>query len=126
MGKKRKIFLDTNAVIYFLEGIESFEVIGNFKKFYYSFITEIELLAFSDEESRQIIMDFLKKGTRIKINNKIISQIIEIRKTKGLKVPDAIIVASTKIIRADLYTSDEELLRKVDFLNVINLLKETV
>jgi predicted nucleic acid-binding protein len=125
MGKKRKIFLDTNAVIYFLEGIEGFEVIGNFKKFYYSFITEIELLAFSDVESRQILMDFLKKGTRININNKIISQAIEIRKTKRLKVPDAIIVASAKSISADLYTSDEEILRKVDFLNVINLLQET-
>jgi predicted nucleic acid-binding protein len=125
MGKKRKIFLDTNAVIYFLEGIEGFEVIGNFKKFYYSFITEIELLAFSDVESRQILMDFLKKGTRININNKIISQAIEIRKTKRLRVPDAIIVASAKSISADLYTSDEEILRKVDFLNVINLLQET-
>ncbi len=125
MGKKRKIFLDTNAVIYFLEGIEGFEVIGNFKKFYYSFITEIELLAFSNEESSQIIMDFLKKGTRMNINSKIISQAIEIRKTKHLKVPDAIIIASAKSISADLYTSDEEMLRKLDFLNTINLLKET-
>ncbi len=42
-----------------------------------------------------------------------------------LKVPDAIIVASAKSISADLYTSDEEILRKLDFLNTVNLLKET-
>jgi predicted nucleic acid-binding protein len=42
----------------------------------------------------------------------------------GRKVPDAIIVASAKKIKADLFTSDEEIIRKVDDLNIINLLKK--
>ncbi len=124
MGRKRKIFLDTNAIIYFLRGIEGFEVIGDYKTFYYSFITEIELLSIEDEEQRGVISDFLKKGKRIDINNKIITKTIDIRKRKRLKIPDAIIVSSAKIIQADLFTSDEEILRKIDDLRVINLLKQ--
>jgi predicted nucleic acid-binding protein len=124
MGRKGKILLDTNAIVYFLEGREEFETIGNCSTFYYSFITEIELLSFGDEERRKTISGFLKKGKRIDMDNKIISGTIEIRRTKRLKVPDAIIVASAQKIKADLFTSDEEIIRKVDDLNIINLLKK--
>lgn len=58
------------------------------------------------------------------MDNKIIAGTIEIRRTKRLKVPDAIIVASAKKIKADLFTSDEEIIRKVGDLNIINLLKK--
>ena len=122
MGRKRKIFLDTNTVIYFLEGAQGFEVIGDYKTFYYSFITEIELLSFEDEEKRRSILSFLKKGKRINIDNNIISKTIEIRENHRLKIPDAIIVASAKIINADLYTSDDEIIRKIDFIIIRNLL----
>jgi predicted nucleic acid-binding protein len=124
MGKKRTIFLDTNAVIYFLEGREGFEIIGEYKRFFYSFITEIELLAFADDEKKQIIIDFLNRGKRIIPDDKIIKEAIEIRKNARLKVPDAIITASAKRIGADFYSSDQEILRKIDFLNVIDLLKK--
>ena len=124
MGRKGKILLDTNAIVYFLEGREEFETIGNYSTFYYSFITEIELLSFGDEDRRKTISGFLKKGKRIDMDNKIIAGTIEIRRTKRLKVPDAIIVASAKKIKADLFTSDEEIIRKVDDLNIINLLKK--
>jgi predicted nucleic acid-binding protein len=124
MGRERKIFLDTNAIIYFLRGIEGFESIGDYKTFYYSFITEIELLSIEEEECSGVISDFLKKGKRIDINNKIITKTIDIRKRKRLKIPDAIIVSSAKIIQADLFTSDEEILRKIDDLRVINLLRQ--
>lgn len=124
MGRKRKVFLDTNAIIYFLEGITGFEVLSDYKIFYYSFITEIELLSIQDKTQTQIIKNFLKRGKRIDINNKIISHSIKIRKTKKLKIPDAIIAASATNINADLYTSDEEILKKIDNINTINLLKE--
>lgn len=123
MGRKGKILLDTNAVVYFLEGVEGFEAIGDFKTFYYSFITEIELLSYGDEERRQKILAFLKNGKRITINYKLIAHTIEIRKQYRLKVPDAIIVASAKSISADLYTSDEEIVKKIGFLKIQNLLK---
>jgi predicted nucleic acid-binding protein len=124
MGRKGKILLDTNAVVYFLEGREEFEKIGDYSSFYYSFITEIELLSFGDEERRKTISEFLKKGKRIDIDNKIIAGTIEIRRKKRLKVPDAIIVSSAQKIKADLFTSDEEIIRKVDDLNIINLLRK--
>jgi len=124
MGRKGKILLDTNAVVYFLEGRKEFETIGNYSTFYNSFITEIELLSFGDEDRRKTVSDFLKKGKRIDIDNKIIAGTIEIRRTKRLKVPDAIIVASAQKIKADLFTSDEEIIRKVDDSKIINLLKK--
>jgi hypothetical protein len=123
MGRKGKILLDTNAVVYFLEGVKGFEVIGDFKTFYYSFITEIELLSYGDEERSRKILAFLKNGKRIIINSKLIAHTIEIRKQYRLKVPDAIIVASAKSINADLYTSDEEIVKKIGFLKIHNLLK---
>lgn len=92
------------------------------KSFYYSFITEIELLSHGDEDQRKIILNFLKNGKQIAINKKIISKTIELRKEKGLKIPDAIIVASAENIGADLYTSDKEVVKKIDSLNVINFL----
>ncbi|HLP45132.1 MAG TPA: PIN domain-containing protein [Candidatus Kapabacteria bacterium] len=123
MERKRKILLDTNAIIYFLEGAAEFEVIGDFKTFYYSFITEIELLSYRDEERKQKILSFLKNGKLITINHKLISQTIEIRNKYRLKIPDAIIVASAQSIKADLYTSDEEIVKKIDFVKIHNLLK---
>lgn len=124
MGRKRKILLDTNAIVYFLEGVRGFEVIGNFKTFYYSFITEIELLSYRDERRKQKTLSFLRNGKRVGINNKIIGHTIEIKKDYRLKTPDAIIVASAKKLNADLYTSDEEILKKIDFLNIHNLLQK--
>jgi predicted nucleic acid-binding protein len=124
MGRKRKILLDTNAIVYFLEGVRGFEVIGTFKTFYYSFITEIELLSYRDERRKQKTLSFLRNGKRIGINNKIIGHTIEIKRDYRLKTPDAIIVASAKKLNADLYTSDEEILKKIDFLNIHNLLQK--
>lgn len=123
MGRKRKILLDTNAIIYFLRGLEGFESIGDFKTFYFSFITEIELLAFKEDEKKNIIKKFLKKGKRIDIDNKIVSNAIVVRKDCRLKIPDAIVVASDKSIKADLFTSDEEIIKKIDFLEITNLQK---
>jgi len=122
MGRKRKVFLDTNAIIYFLDGVEKFALLGEYKTFYYSFITEIELLSYEESEGKKIISQFLKRGKRIDISKKIISKTIEIRRDDGLKLPDAIIVASAKSIGADLYTSDREIIRKIDFIKVINLM----
>jgi predicted nucleic acid-binding protein len=124
MGQKRKIFLDTNTVIYFLEGRKEVEILTDLKSFYYSFISEIELHSYThDINEKSIISKFLKKGKRIDINNKIISLAIEIRRVNRLKVPDAIIVASAQSIGADLYTSDEEILKKINSIQVINLLE---
>lgn len=124
MGRKGKTLLDTNAVVYFLEGREEFQSIGDYGSFYYSFITEIELLSFGDEERRKKISEFLKIGKRIDIDNKIIAGTIDVRRKKRLKVPDAIIVSSARIKKVALFTSDEEIIRKVDDLKVINLLKK--
>jgi len=121
MGRKRKIFLDTNTIIYFLEGVKEFEVIGSFETYYYSFITEIELLAFGNNKQRTVILNFLKRGKRTDIDDKIVSETIKVRKGTGLKIPDAIIVASAKRVGADLYTSDNDILKKITGLNTINL-----
>ncbi len=123
MGRKRKIFLDTNAVVYFLGGVPGFEVIGTYSKYFYSFITEIELLSYGDERNRMAISKFLKTGKQIGIDSRIIAQTIEIKKNYGLKIPDAIIVASALKMDCDLFTSDKEIVRKIDFLNIHDLLE---
>ena len=122
MERKRKILLDTNAIVYFLEGVAGFEVLGTYSKFFYSFITEIELLAYGDEQRRQMILKFLKNGKHVGIDNTIIANTIAIKRNYGLKIPDAIIVASAQKLDTDLFTSDKEIVRKIDFLTIHDLL----
>jgi hypothetical protein len=124
MAKAPRIFLDTNTIIYFLKGVDGFEALARFKFFYYSFISRIELFSFGGEQEDKLISDFLRNGKQININKKIIDRTIEIRKNYQLKLPDAVIVASAQHVGADLYTSDQEILHKIDFLTTINLLQE--
>jgi len=91
-----KIFIDTNILIYFLQGEpEVIEMIGD-KDVAISFIAELELLSFPEltKESEQVIGNLLKDCTIIELNRKIKDLTIEFRKKTKLKIPDSIVAAS--------------------------------
>ncbi|WP_236556806.1 type II toxin-antitoxin system VapC family toxin [Calothrix sp. PCC 7507] len=103
------ILLDTNIVLYFLGGRLASQLPSG--QYFISMITEIELLSYpglsSDEETQ--IIDFLNKITVVNIDNNIKKLTIALRKQYKLRLPDAIIVATTESPDATLFTNDVKL-----------------
>lgn len=114
------ILLDTNAIIYFLEGrARVAEYILFAERIYYSVITEIELLSaphLSDEDS-EAIRGFLARCQRVALTSDVVEQAIHIRRTKGLKTPDAIIAGTALSLDLLLITADRQFKRVTD-LNI--------
>jgi predicted nucleic acid-binding protein len=115
-----KIFLDTNIILYLLGGDETIAELLNDKQFYISFITQLELLGFSELSSQkeEIINDLLSNCVILDINDEIKSKVINLRKTKKLKLPDCIIIASSLYLNLPLITADEDF-KRVAELNLI-------
>lgn len=92
-----KLFLDTNIILYFLgndpdvvKALEESEVVV-------SFISELELLSYpkiSETEEAQI-RGFLDSTQLIDINQEIKEISIDLKRKYKLKLPDAIIAASS-------------------------------
>jgi predicted nucleic acid-binding protein len=110
-----KVFMDTNAILYFLTD-KTISVVK--ADFIISFITEIELLSYPNLTQKEeiIIKEFLKNIFILKINEEIIINTIMIRKKYKLKIPDAIIVSSAKYMKTPLVTDDKKILKIKDIL----------
>ena len=82
----------------------------NQKSIFISFITELELLSFkllSNEEERAV-QNFLNASTIVEVNGEIKRQVVEIRKKSRLKLPDAIILATSHFLNLPLFTADKQ------------------
>ena len=93
-----KVLFDTNLFLYFFSGNENSKELVAVSSIYFSVVTEIELLSFRSlsEDESQRITSFLKLHNRVELSDEIVSATIEIRKQYGLKIPDAIIAATSK------------------------------
>ena len=69
-----KLFLDTNIILYLLDGDETLAELLNDKQLYISLITELELLAFKGitEVEEQVIKSFVSQCKVISINSPIL------------------------------------------------------
>lgn len=114
-----KYLLDTNIIIYYLAGYEeTFSVFDKISKGeiepHISIINYIECLSFPS----------IKKTEKKKIENLMslfyihwvdedtAFETIKIRKKYGIKIPDAIIIATAKLAEAVLITRDEDMINK--------------
>ncbi|MDT0686871.1 type II toxin-antitoxin system VapC family toxin [Autumnicola psychrophila] len=115
-----KIFVDTNILLYFLNGEKEVIEILFEKEIIISFITELELLSFPElsPTSEKIIVSLLNNCSIKNISTRIKSLAIETRKNFGLKLPDAIIAATALDLNIPLITADKQFGR-VDPLEVI-------
>jgi len=116
-----KYLLDTNAVIYLLRGSNIDNVpFNNDDEILISFVTKIELLSYTrlSNNEEQNIQFFFDESKIIMINDAIIDKTIAFKKESGLKLPDSIIIATAFNNNAVLITSDKQLLKKSDKLNV--------
>ncbi|NMM50773.1 type II toxin-antitoxin system VapC family toxin [Marinigracilibium pacificum] len=115
-----RIFVDTNILLYLLNGDkEVTEMISN-KDVVISFITQLELLSYSNlnDDSEQLIRELLNECIIRDISREIKELTIEFRRKSKLKLPDSIIAATAYFNKLPLLTADKQF-RTVDELDVI-------
>ena len=110
---------DTNFLVYVHEGNENVISFMNYN-FGISFISEVELLGFkgitnADETKLKLL---LKDTFIIDWNNKIKEQTIELRKKYSIKLPDAIIAATSIIYDIPIVSADK-VYNKINELDLI-------
>jgi tRNA(fMet)-specific endonuclease VapC len=113
-----RFLLDTNAVIALLRGnaplgvtIASAEWVG------ISIITKLEFLSFGDltEADADLFSRFESRVDVVDLTNTqagFVSEVVRLRKSTRVKLPDAIIIASATANRAKLVTADAQLLNQ--------------
>jgi len=115
-----KLFLDTNIILYLLNGDKTLAELLNQKQLYISVITELELLAYKGITTKEekVIKEFVSQCKVININNNIKLETIRVRKAYKTKLPDSIIIASALYLDLPLITSDVEF-KKVEELALV-------
>lgn len=115
-----KFLLDTNAVLYILNGDDALAELLNGQKLYVSIITEMELLSYKDITAKENlqIKNFLADFSIVQIDEDIKDKAIEIKKTTHLKLPDSIIAATAIILNIPFVTSDKQF-RTVNNLDLL-------
>ena len=108
MEMTTRYMLDTNAIIYMLNGrLASPLPDGHYSV---SIITEIELLSFPDlsQGEEQQIRVLLREFQTIPLTESVSAKTIQLRRNnKKLKLPDAVIAASAILQQAVLLTNDQ-------------------
>ncbi len=89
-------------------------------RFYISFITELELLSYANltQKEKETILEFFSFCTIIGINQNIKNNAIKYRSKYALKLPDSIILATSKYLNIPLITADLAL-KKVDEVDLL-------
>jgi len=115
-----KFLLDTNVILYLLNGDKTVADLINGKQVYVSFITELELLGYQEitEEEHHRINEFLAECTIININKQIKERTIQIRQHQKIKLPDSIIAATSHYLNIPLISSDSDF-KNVEGISVI-------
>lgn len=104
------VVLDTNIVLYLLNGDQILSKLLYRKKLYLSFISQLELLGYKGISAKQQLQvsKFIQECVVIDINEEIKTEAIEIRKQTKLKLPDTIVLATARFLSLPLITSDQD------------------
>jgi hypothetical protein len=114
------LFVDTNILIYLLGKDAALLPVLENKSIYISFISELELLSvrnYSAVEKRKL-EQLLDDCIIIDINPEIKKLTIAHRLKNNLKLPDAIIAASSQYLSFPLFTADKDFnkVKEIDIL----------
>jgi hypothetical protein len=86
-----------------------------------SVITQIELLCWeTDESNMQSVENFIGDSTILDISRDVILQCVNLRKSKKIKTPDAIIAATALAYNCVLITNNEKDFGNIKGLKIIN------
>jgi len=108
--------LDSNVFIYISQKQLDFEkLLEHHDSFYTSVISKMEVLGynFDNHEEKEIVENLFKEIEIAYLNEDIVNKVIEIRKKKKIKLPDAIVYATASINELDLITRNVN-----DFINI--------
>jgi len=101
--------IDSNAVIEFLggslpiAGLRWLEDLVDNNLHFLSVVNRIELLSYNGNPSEmQVLDDFIKASTVLLLTEDVILKTIEIRKQVNIKLPDAIIAATSIVHRLEM------------------------
>lgn len=110
------LVVDTNILIYILEGKKSVAEAVRGKRLVISFITEMELRSWPllSTESNSIIKKLLSQCSIIALNEEIKERAIEIRRKTKLKLPDSIVCATANCLGLPLLSADRVLSRVLE------------
>jgi predicted nucleic acid-binding protein len=135
--KKKKVMIDTNIVIYFLEGNEIF---GNISKDVFSIVekgkakgfisvvTAAEILVKPMKLRNNLLIDRITRFLNtfpnlslVDIDKTIAMEAAKIRSKTGLKMPDALIISSAKVSGCAMVGADNQWDNKdlgIEFYNI--------
>jgi predicted nucleic acid-binding protein len=105
-----RLLVDTNIILYALQGDEALTDLIHGEDLFISFITRIELLSYPsiDKESIELIERFLRQVPVVESNPVINEDAIRLRRKSGMEVPDAVIAASARFLGCRLLTADKD------------------
>ena len=120
----KKLLIDSNVIIYASKGLINIDnILSSYDDFYISIITYMEVMGFDFENEKEFtnVKKLLGYFKLINVNIELAEIVINIRKKRKIKLPDAIILATAKFIGSDLVTENI-----ADFKNIylsVNLIK---
>ena len=106
----KEILVDTNILIYLLQGDDTLSEILQGKQLYVSFITELELIGFHPvtPQYETQIEALLNDCQIVPLNTNIKLQYKALRKLHKLKLADSIIAATALSLNIPLVTADKQ------------------
>jgi predicted nucleic acid-binding protein len=114
------ILVDTNLIILGIGGNHQVRELLEDHSLFISVITEIELLSipFNNSQDEKLMRSFISNCFTIDLDSEVKQQTIAIRKKSKVKLPDAIIAASSIVKKLPLFTADKGF-GKISGLNVV-------
>jgi len=103
------LLIDTNIALYLLNGDKTIADLLDGRDVYLSFISELELLGFQGitEDEKAVIKELLSQCIVIDLNYSIKDITIVLKQNYNLKLPDAIIAATSLYLNLPLISADK-------------------
>lgn len=117
------VLLDTNIIIYLSnESLPIEKTFQNQNEYYISIITYMEALgySFSSTQEEDKIKLLLSKINVLFVDFAIASKVINLKKNKKMKLPDAIIAATALTQNLELMTRNVDDFSNIESLKIIN------
>ena len=115
--------IDTNIIIYLAQDqLRMSDFAKNEDNLYISSITYMEALGFSfqDQNEEDKITKFCNVLKHLYLTEEVEKQTIVIRKSKKIKLPDAIIAATAKVHDLTLVTCNSDDFKNISELKILN------
>lgn len=114
--------VDTNILIHLGNGDEVITEFLQNKVVFVSFISEMELLSKPglSQENIRILQSMISNCVVVDFNHEIKSDAIKLRRNNRLKLPDAIIAATSRYLKLPLLTADKDF-KKISGIELLYL-----